>query len=231
MIAATLLSGCLLVGQSGGQAAPSVPPVPTTPAAAQTPTPSPAESTAHSSGRTPVTRPLPAGLKWVELRTQGVKFAVPESWTEVDPAVLNQLGEKDKQAFKQMADAAGVPIDEYIASAAKSSLRFVAAPPVNGFSDNINVVAIPFKGVPSASMVEPQLKAFGATIDSSTTTTVPYGKVLIVKYTLTTADRFVSHRLFAVGTGETGLAFSITSASSSNADAYLARLSDTLSDR
>lgn len=231
VITSTLLSGCLLVTQSGGQAAPSsAPDVTTTQTQTQTSTPSPEPSTPEPSGRTPVNRPLPAGFKWVVLSAEEVKFGVAESWTEVDPTALNSMSDKAKEAFKPMADAAGVTVDEFVKAAAKSSLRMVMAPPVKGFSANINVVPMPFKTLPPASLLEPQLKAFGATIESAGTTTIPFGEALLLKYSLVMQGQTVHQRMLVVTTGDTGLAFSVTGISAADADKHLATLSDTLSD-
>lgn len=232
LISSTLLSGCLLVGQSGGQADSPSAAAPTTTATQATVTPTSAAPTAPTSNPAPdptVSLPLPAGFKWVVLSAEEVKFGVAESWTEVDPTALNSMSDKAKEAFKPMADAAGVTVDEFVKAAAKSSLRMVMAPPVKGFSANINVVSMPFKTLPPASLLEPQLKAFGATIESTGTTTIPFGEALLIKYSLVMQGQTVHQRMLVVTTGDTGLAFSVTGISAADADKHLATLSDTLS--
>ena len=132
--------------------------------------------------------------------------------------------------MKPLADAAGMSVDEFVKAAAKSSLRMVLAPPVKGFSANINVVEVPFKTLPPQSLLEPQLKAFGATIESGGTTTIPFGEALLLKYTLPVAGKTAHQRMLVVTTGATSIAFTVTGSSAADADKHLATLSDTLSD-
>ena len=236
MICSTLLSGCLLVGQNGAQSGGQTD-SPSGPATAAGPlaTPTLTQDTTSPPSSTPaadqkVTRPLPAGFTWVELSAQQVKFGVPNTWTEVDPAALDSLTDKAKEPLKPLADAAGMSVEEFLKAAAKSSLRMILAPPVKGFSANINVVEVPFKTLPPQSLLEPQLKAFGAAIESGGRTTIPFGEALLLKYTLPVAGRTAHQRMLVVTTGVTGIAFTVTGSSAADADKHLATLSDTLSD-
>ena len=144
---------------------------------------------------TPTTGPaattIPAGTVLVESSTLGIAFAVPETYTELDPT---ELGDDfyAAPAFEELALRAGLSTEEFELFLTETVDLYVFAPATSeGYVDNITAQGLEGTALPSEDQLGQTLQGLGATDLQVETTSA--GDVDYVRgvYTLTIGNQAV----------------------------------------
>ena len=144
---------------------------------------------------TPTTGPaattIPAGTVLVESSTLGIAFAVPETYTELDPT---ELGDDfyAAPAFEELALRAGLSTEEFELFLTETVDLYVFAPATSeGYVDNITAQGLEGTALPSEDQLGQTLQGLGATDLEVETTSA--GDVDYVRgvYTLTIGSQAV----------------------------------------
>ena len=116
---------------------------------------------------TPTTGPaattIPAGTVLVESSTLGIAFAVPETYTELDPT---ELGDDfyAAPAFEELALRAGLSTEEFELFLTETVDLYVFAPATSeGYVDNITAQGLEGTALPSEDQLGQTLQGLGAT--------------------------------------------------------------------
>ncbi|MDQ3312764.1 MAG: hypothetical protein M3517_11730 [Actinomycetota bacterium] len=109
------------------------------------------------------TTTIPAGTVLVESSTLGIAFAVPETYTELDPT---ELGDDfyTAPAFEELALRAGLSNEEFELFLTETVDLYVFAPATSeGYVDNITAQGLEGTALPSEDQLSQTLQALGAT--------------------------------------------------------------------
>ncbi len=185
-----------------------------------------ASATASASASpSPASTDAPDGMTWAESQRAGMKFAVPEDWTVIDPKTLFEKG--DKKAIADAAAAMNVTSDQLQQAAGQIDLM-VFGTAENGFSPNVNVVPNGLKSLPSADALAAELKTIEADPGEGSEVTTPLGKAVLMPYTLQVGSTKVQGRSIVVG-GPNGFAtITVSHTSADGADEVTQSVLDTL---
>jgi len=125
------------------------------------------DGTGSGPTTTPATGPaattIPAGTVLVESSTLGIAFAVPETYTELDPT---ELGDDfyTAPAFEELALRAGLSTEEFELFLTKTVDLYVFAPATSeGYVDNITAQGLEGTALPSEDQLGQTLQGLGAT--------------------------------------------------------------------
>ncbi|MBA3399709.1 MAG: hypothetical protein H0U01_07070 [Acidimicrobiia bacterium] len=111
----------------------------------------------------PATTTIPAGTVLVESSTLGIAFAVPETYTELDPT---ELGDDfyTAPAFEELALRAGLSAEEFELFLNETVDLYVFAPATSeGYVDNITAQGLEGTALPSEDQLSQTLQGLGAT--------------------------------------------------------------------
>lgn len=152
------------------------------------------DGTGSGPTTTPTTGPaatIPAGTVLVESSTLGIAFAVPETYTELDPT---ELGDDfyAAPAFEELALRAGLSTEEFELFLTETVDLYVFAPATSeGYVDNITAQGLEGTALPSEDQLGQTLQGLGATDLQVETTSA--GDVDYVRgvYTLTIGNQAV----------------------------------------
>ncbi|MDQ3176678.1 MAG: hypothetical protein M3Q72_03915 [Actinomycetota bacterium] len=111
----------------------------------------------------PATTTIPAGTVLVESSTLGIAFAVPETYTELDPT---ELGDDfyTAPAFEELALRAGLSSEEFELFLNETVDLYVFAPATSeGYVDNITAQGLEGTALPSEDQLSQTLQGLGAT--------------------------------------------------------------------
>ncbi|MBA3802657.1 MAG: hypothetical protein H0X22_07115 [Acidimicrobiia bacterium] len=125
------------------------------------------DGTGSGPTTTPTTGPaattIPAGTVLVESSTLGIAFAVPETYTELDPT---ELGDDfyTAPAFEELALRAGLSAEEFELFLNETVDLYVFAPATSeGYVDNITAQGLEGTALPSEDQLSQTLQGLGAT--------------------------------------------------------------------
>ena len=105
---------------------------------------------------------IPDGTTEVESSSLGITFAVPETYTVLDPA---ELGDDFYQgaAIEELAARAGLTIEEFERFLKEVVELYVFAPAAaEGFVDNVTVASVPSPDLPTAEQLQQTFEGLGA---------------------------------------------------------------------
>ncbi len=97
---------------------------------------------------------LPEGMKWAEVSSLRLRFAVPEGFDIVDPAILKDIPEDQlPDAVGAIAEASGMTARQFIESMAGRVLLLAINSRQTPFATNVNVIPL------TADVSEAELRA------------------------------------------------------------------------
>ncbi|MFL6151799.1 MAG: hypothetical protein ACJ72B_05390 [Ornithinibacter sp.] len=187
--AAVLVAGGLAGCSSGGGSA-AAPASAATSAQASASAPAPT-STPASAG----TASAPAGTTWVQAKSSGLRFAVPDDWKVFDAtavtegkntAMVTELTRMYQVDEKQLAQMFG-QMDV-----------MVMGPVENRFAPNVNVVPNGLSTLPAASDLAAELEKLGATTGTPRDVSTALGPAILVPYELSSGGNQVKGRSIVV---------------------------------
>lgn len=124
--------------------------------------------------------PPPAGTQWVEVESEGIRFAVPESWSIVDPDGAEIRGRK----FEEIAGALGVSSAQARAMLEQVEIYVFSTSP----GENINVIDSPLSEVPTPAAIRASFKSLSATVRKISPVDTDAGDGQVAYYELRTPD-------------------------------------------
>lgn len=217
------LAATLTIGLAGcGWVAEDPPPSASTSAGSPSAGSSSAPATSTSSPEPPTPPQLPSGYAWQTVDDAGLTFAAPETWTAINPKKLLEAG--DLSALDEMAERMGMTSSQMRVSVGNVAV-LLAAPPKNGYADNITGIVVPLAGLPTESQIKAQLESVLETPVVVTESESPAGPMVAAEYVLKVGSADVNGRtLFFNGPdGVLNLSVSATDAKSADTIAELLR--------
>lgn len=161
---------------------------------------------------------IPQGTMAVESSALAVTFAVPETYTVLDPSALGDDFYRGA-AFEELATRAGLTIGEFERLLKEAVELYVFAPAAaEGFVDNVTVTAVPSPQLPTAEQLEQTFVGLGAqnlTIDSGSRRGLDYVQTV---YELPVAQEVVYGVDLHVLIGDTPVEITATAATRQTAD-------------
>lgn len=133
----------------------------------------------------------PAGTAFVETRTSGLKFALPQDWQVFDAKKITEGG--DKALVKELAQTYNVTESQLTQIFGQMDLM-VVGPTEKRFAPNVNVVANALTALPAASDLAAELGKVGAKTGTPRDATTPLGPAIVVPYSLTSGSNEVKGR-------------------------------------
>lgn len=167
---------------------------------ATTATPSPSASASvsasaddHSASAAPsadaVAPSVPDGYKLVTAPKNGISFAIPDGWFELDSsAVANS--EEFRDAIEQYTAGLNMTTEDFLKQMAQFDLMASALTPDGTVTENLNVNAqvLPVTSLPTEDDLKQLVESAQGTADVYSTTTTPLGEGAIESYTLTVGE-------------------------------------------
>lgn len=178
--AAVLVAGGLAGCSSGGGSAAA---------------PASAATSAPASASAPASPSAPAGTTWVQAKSSGLRFAVPDDWKVFDAtavtegkntAMVTELTRMYQVDEKQLAQMFG-QMDV-----------MVMGPVENRFAPNVNVVPNGLSTLPAASDLAAELEKLGATTGTPRDVSTALGPAILVPYELSSGGNQVKGRSIVV---------------------------------
>ncbi len=172
--------------------------------------------------------PVADGTTEVESSSLGVRFAVPETYTVLDPTALGDDFYRGA-AFEELAARAGLTIEEFERFLKEAVELYVFAPATaEGFVDNITVAAVPTPELPPSEQLEQTLVALGAqelTIEDGSRRGLEYLQSI---YELPVGDQVVYGVDLQILVGDTPVEITATSGTRETAEDLGALVLDTV---
>ncbi|GAA4116075.1 hypothetical protein GCM10022415_12890 [Knoellia locipacati] len=159
-----------------------------------------------STAPTP-TPDLPAGHAWQTVDEVSVTFAVPETWTAMNPKKLLEGG--DTSAFDEMASKMGVTSRQMMQAVGNADLLMLA-PPRSGYADNISGLVVPLEGLPTDAQLMAELGKVSEAPVVVTPGESPAGPTISADYSLQVSGRTVTGRSLFVETQDGVLNLSVS---------------------
>ena len=149
--------------------------------------------TASGASASPTAPPVeaPAGTTFVEGKSSGLRFAVPEDWKVLDPAALET--DSDSALAKSLEKTYGVSADQLSKVFGAMDLVMMG-PPEKSFAPNVNVVPNPLTALPTATDLASELDKIGAKTGTPRDATTPLGPAVVVPYELQSGANLVKGR-------------------------------------
>lgn len=148
----------------------------TTPAESESAPESPAAETPAAEAPA-----LPEGSQWAESSTQGIRFAVPDTWKTVDATKTIAAG--DEAAIESAASDMGLTADQ-LRQAAESIDIIIMGPVVDQFAPNVNVVPNTLSALPPLASLKAEAESVGAVVGEGSTIATPLGDAIVLPYVL-----------------------------------------------
>lgn len=145
---------------------------------ASSPSPAGNESTPEAPAPDPE---LPNGFQWAESSTQGIRFAVPGTWTAVDAKQI--IGSGSEADIESAAQDMGLSVDQ-LRQAAEQIDIIVMGPAVDGFAPNINVVPTSLTELPTQEALAAEAESVGASVGQGSVREAPGGQAMVLPYVL-----------------------------------------------
>jgi hypothetical protein len=211
-----VVGGCGLSGNGSTDASsgPASVSAGSTTAAAGSPSPSPSDSSEP-----------PVGAVWATATGTGVRFAVPEEWSVIDPSALLEQGDAD--ALASAAESLGISPDQMKGVADQVDL-LVMGPPEKDFAPNVNVVPNPVAEMPGDAALKADLGTIGAKVSDIRPATTPLGDAKVVSYRLPMGATTVRGRAIVAETPDGFTTITVSHVDDKDADAIAAQVLETL---
>ncbi len=201
-IAALAVAGC------AGQSPPTTGSATTTGSTAATASPTGSPSPTEAAE-------LPSGSMWIEAPKAGVRFPVPDDWRTV--SFQEVLDSGDTKAMDEAAKMMGVTPDQLQALADQLEV-IVFGPTVDKFAVNINAIGQPGTTLPTARLASEQLEKLGGKVGTPVAGTTPFGKSLVVPYSLKLPNGTIQGRSILLETPDGIATVTVSHVSEAEAD-------------
>lgn len=169
--------------------------------------PAPSVASDEASASPSATPSLPAGHAWQTVEDVSVSFAVPETWTAMNPKKLLEGG--DSSAFDEMAGRMGITSRQMMQAVGNADLLMLA-PPKRGYADNVSGLVVPLEGLPTQAQLEAELGKVSDVPVVVTPGTSPAGPIVTADYTIEVSGRPVMGRSIFVETPDGVLNLSVS---------------------
>ncbi|MDO5736270.1 MAG: hypothetical protein Q4P15_07330 [Propionibacteriaceae bacterium] len=168
---------------------------------------------------------LPEGSQWAESSTQGIRFAVPATWSVVDPQKLFTSG--SEQDIEAAATEMGMTVAELQQASTQIDIM-VMGPAEAQFAPNVNVVPTALKALPTEEMMAAELESVGATPAQGSTQSTDLGEVIVVPYVLELESSTVHGRSILVPVSDGFTSITVSHVTDADAEALTEQLLSTL---
>ncbi|MFL6081029.1 MAG: hypothetical protein ACJ714_13965 [Ornithinibacter sp.] len=191
--AAVLVAGGLAGCSSGGgsAAAPASAATSAQASASAPASPSAPASAPASAG----TASAPAGTTWVQAKSTGLRFAVPDDWKVFDATAVTEG--KNKAMVTELTRMYQVD-EKQLAQMFGQMDVMVMGPVENRFAPNVNVVPNGLSTLPAASDLAAELEKLGATTGTPRDVNTALGPAILVPYELSSGGNQVKGRSIVV---------------------------------
>ncbi len=206
-----------------------------TPVAPSTPEPAPAaadcapgDGTTTPGSTSGSTGSAASGETIVPAPGAGIQFAAPSEYTLVNPTQMQSVDpDKLPPAMVSAAEAAGVPIIEYLRKLAEQVDILLIGPAASGFTPNISV-AVVGQGLPTDPQIQTEYQKIGASEVTIERITSPLGDTVSTTYQAVT-PKLTAHgrQIFAAGPNGT-VSITVTTGDAAQADHLMSRVLATL---
>lgn len=163
-----------------------------------------------------------------QVSAAGVTFVVPRGWQTVDASdVAEESG--GSEASADMAERLGMTPEQFAQVMANVDLYAVSGDgPVDGFMDNINVISEEGVQVGDPELVEQQLQAIDADVESVETVETSVGEGVLAIYQLSSGGQTFSGQGLQVATGDGAVTITVSAGQPDNASDIMAMVMATL---
>lgn len=142
---------------------------------------------------------LPADHVWETVEDVSLTFAVPDSWSAIDPEKITESG--DTSAMEDMAEKMGVSATQLMQVVGQADLMLLA-PPKKGYADNISAIVAPLENLPTESQIKAQLGGVADGPIVVTKDSTPVGEVVTSDLDLMVGARKVHSRSHFIDTDD-----------------------------
>lgn len=149
---------------------------------------SPASATSAAKDSAPA---LPKGYTWQTIDEASLKFAVPDSWTAINPKKVMASG--DTSVFDEMAKKMGVTSKQMQAAVGNADLM-ILAPAKDGYADNVSGLMVPLTELPTEAQLQAEIGRLSEEKVTITNEASPAGPTVTANYVLTLAAKKIQGR-------------------------------------
>ncbi len=187
---------------------------------------SPSPSASASAGAGAASASAPAGTTWVQAKTSGLRFAVPDDWTVFDATAITEG--KDKAMIKELTRM--YQVDESQLAQMFGQMDVMVLGPVESkFAPNVNVVPNGLTKLPPATDLAAELGKLGATTGTPKDVTTALGPAILVPYDLTSGPNKVKGRSIVLEGPNGFVTVTVSHITDKGADAVTSSVLDTIS--